>query len=86
MNPQSPSQKIRLLRQYRLAGDLGLTDEEAAERAGLLRACYWRRCTDLRQGGYIFVTTATRKGEAGVPRTVCSITDEGVALLAGRKS
>jgi hypothetical protein len=47
------SQAMRLLAEYK-KGDL--TDEEAAVRSGIAalpKACYWKRCSDLRSAGYI---------------------------------
>lgn len=91
------SQSHRLLAGYEAAGntkhiggdDYGFTDEEAAEWAGLLRSCYWKRCGELRQDGLIEVIpqpspdgVLTRIGSAGSPRIVCRITDEGRARLA----
>lgn len=71
------SQKARLLTAYRGAGDLGLTDDEAAARAGLsATTCYWKRCGELRADGAIAATGATRMGAAGVERIVCRIAEE----------
>lgn len=55
----------------------GLTDEEAASHANLLRAGYWKRCGELREDGLIEPTGDTRVGEAGVSRMVCRITAKG---------
>jgi hypothetical protein len=74
------SQKDRLLAVYRAQWPFGFTDEEAAEQAGLLNSCYWKRCNELRQDGMIIpavVATGepyTRKGKAGVSRIVCTST------------
>lgn len=68
--------KAKLLEVFAQAPN-GLTDEEAAERAGLLRAGYWKRCGELREDGFITPTGATRLGEAGVSRMVSVITDAG---------
>lgn len=51
------SHKQLLLEAYRAAGYKGLTDEEAAERAGLTRTGYWKRCSDLRRDGFIVPRT-----------------------------
>lgn len=64
------SQKAKLLAAFKAAPD-GLTDEEAAEVAGLLRSCFWKRCGELREDGVITPTGAYRMGEAGVQRMVC---------------
>ena len=72
------SQKERLLRAYRYAGPDGLTDEEACVLAGIsLRSCYWKRCSELREDGVITLTGRSRPGDAGVPRIICTITEEG---------
>lgn len=74
------SQKEKLLALYKQAWPFGFTDEEAAERAGLLDSCYWKRCNELRQDGKIVPacdasgTPYTRKGKAGVSRIVCTAT------------
>lgn len=74
------TQKRRLLEAY--AEGATLTDEEAAERAELTHTCYWKRCGELRDLGYIEFTGETRTGGAGVQRIVCSITPNGrLALL-----
>lgn len=79
-----PSQKYQLLRQFRRAGDVGLTDEQAAENAALTRACYWKRCGELRKDGLIAFTGDKRVGGAFVPRAVSIITPEGVAFMEAR--
>lgn len=72
------SQKHRLLLAYAQAFASGLTDEEAAVVTGLTESCYWKRCGELRQDGFIQETDRTRKGTAGVPRMVSTITPEGL--------
>ena len=74
------SQKARLLDQYKQAGPEGLTDDEAASSAGLMKSCYWKRCGELRQDGVIVETGVTRPGEAGVQRIVCVWNPENPAL------
>jgi hypothetical protein len=64
------SQKARLLDAYTVGE---CTDEEAAGWAGLLGACYWKRCNELRQDGKIIPTGETRTGRAGVQRMVCRL-------------
>lgn len=70
------SQKARLLQVFKDAYPNGLTDEEAATRAALpLTTCYWKRCGELRQDGYIQMVATeaglvTRRGHAGVARVV----------------
>lgn len=79
-----PTQKYQLLRQFRRAGELGCTDEEAAESAGLLRACFWKRCGELRDDGLIVYSPEKRKGYSGVLRAVSVITPEGLDFLEER--
>lgn len=74
------SQKARLLDAYRGFPRDGLTDEEAAEVAGLRlkpSCCWWKRCNELRQDGRIEPTGAERMGTAGSPRMVCRIVQRG---------
>mgnify|MGYP006921296537 CR=1 FL=1 len=86
--PRAGSQRARLLAVYAqpwMGGEW--TDEEAAQRAGLLGSCYWKRCGELRDGGWLEVVAVngqevTRTGAAGSPRIVCRITPAGRALHA----
>ena len=78
---RSPSQRLRLLAAFFWAGPIGLTDEEAAEHTGLVnqrRACWWRRCGELRSQGLIEFTDGTRTGDAGSDRAISVITPKGV--------
>lgn len=82
---RAPSHKIVLLRCYRDAADLGLTDEEAGERSGLAelrRCCYWKRCSELRADGLI-EPSGERLSSAGAAQMVCRITEAGILLLGG---
>ena len=75
------SQRAKLLAQY--AHD-AMTDEEAGNASGLAmlpKCCYWKRCSELRQAGYIRLTGETRISSAGVEQQVCEITDEGSRVL-----
>lgn len=78
---RSGSQKQKLLVVYGAADPDGLTDEEAAGRAGLHKGSWWKRAGECRQAGVIEPTGETREGEAGVPRIVCRITNKGRELL-----
>ncbi len=63
----------------------GLTDEEAGTVTGLAdspRCCYWKRCSELRQAGYISPTGGARASTAGELQQVCRITEAGMAVLA----
>lgn len=84
VTPKAPTQKIRLLRQFKRAGENGLTDEEAAYSAGLLDSCFWKRCGELRKEGLIVYVDAVRKGHAGIIRKVSVVTEEGDAFLTAR--
>ena len=56
---------------------IALTDEEAAELADL-DAGAWKRCSDLRTGGWI-APHSERQGTSGVPVMACVITEKGWA-------
>jgi hypothetical protein len=80
------SQLHRLLVAYGIHSSIGLTDEEAAGRAGLLKSCYWKRCGELRDDKLIKVLykdglPVARLGSAGTNRAVSCITDAGRAYL-----
>ena len=78
------SQRHRLLQTYAAALS-GLTDEEAGNASGLAqlpKCCYWKRCSELRQAGYIAPTGDTRLSSAEERQQVCRITDTGRQLLA----
>lgn len=81
---RAESHKRRLLAAYATpyGRSWGLTDEEAAAYALLGRACYWKRCGELRRDGMIVEIDAVREGEAGIPRIVCCLTARGVEELA----
>lgn len=71
----------RLLLAYSTAVG-GLTADEAAEQTGLLRACYWKRCSELRELGFtepikIGGATLTRRASSGSKQMVCRITEAG---------
>lgn len=72
------TQRALLLSRYAVAD---MTDEEAGHASGLAmlsKCCYWKRCSELRQAGYITSARMTRPSSAGVDQLVCAIT------LAGR--
>lgn len=76
------SQRALLLARYE-AGSM--TDEEAGHQSNLAsrpRCCYWKRCSELRQAGFIRPTGVERMSSAGVPQQVCEITEEGRIALA----
>lgn len=84
---RAPNLRLRLLVQYREAGTVGLTDEEAAEKAGIgMRSCPWKRSGELRQDRLIEQQIAggvplVRKGTSGVDQMVCVVTGPGLAVL-----
>lgn len=61
----------------------GLTDEQAMERCPGIRPTseYSKRCSELREGGFIEPTGETRAGSAGPQRIVSRITDKGRAWI-----
>lgn len=79
---RSGSQRHRLLEQYVNAGS-GLTDEQAGQRAGLAQfgVCYWKRCSELRNHGFIEPLGFTRLASTGEQQQVCGITDAGRVVL-----
>jgi hypothetical protein len=85
MAVRAGSQRHALLKAYNAATG-GLTDEEAGNVTGLSdspRCCYWKRCSELRQAGYITPTGATRASTAGEMQQVCEITEAGRQVLVG---
>lgn len=83
LSVRAGSQRHKLLQQYG-AAPYGLTDEQAGQMSGLAdlpRCCYWKRCSELRQAGYIAATGITRASSAGEAQQVCTITETGRAAL-----
>lgn len=79
---QAGSQKARLLAAYRDAPG-GLTDDQAAVRAGVTNGCFWKRCSEMRDDGLITDAGITRLGPLhGEARMVCVITTAGLGVLA----
>lgn len=82
------SQRHMLLLAYAKAGDYGLTNDEAgvvtrlADRTG---CCYWKRCGELRDAGYVTDTGRTRTSRAGEAQGVRAITPAGLAALYGEQ-
>lgn len=84
------TQMARLLGAYVDAGPEGLTDDRAAEKAGLgfgVASSPWRRSTDLRTSGLIIVLEDSegnpilRKGLRGSERMVSVATPEGIRYI-----
>ncbi len=79
------TQRARLLEAFALeAAAFGLTDEEAADLADGVpyRSEFAKRCSELREAGWIEPTGQTRKGVAGHDRIVSRITDAGRIVLS----
>jgi len=73
------SQRAKLLAVYVNAVG-GLTDEAAAVLSGLeakRRCCWWKRCSDLRQAGFITETWWTGISSTGAAVVACEITAKG---------
>jgi hypothetical protein len=79
IKPRQGSQAMTILRVYVAHTVYGLTDEEAAQLAGVHHG--WKRCADLRRLGYIEQTGAQRPTLAGVNAMVCRITQAGFEAL-----
>ena len=80
------SQQARLLIAYDCASLRGLTDDEAGQLTGLGNqkgCCYWKRCSELRQAGYIVPTGETRLSQANEQQRVCVITLLGRTVAGG---
>lgn len=76
------SQKAKLLLAYFDHG--ALTADEAMEHAGVSpRSCYWKRCSELRELGYIEMTGEERPGSSGSLQIVCHITADGIKAVRG---
>ena len=75
------SQKHTLLTEYACDPD-GLTDEQAAARSNLLHVGYWKRCSELRNAGYIARTGETRIASSGAAQDVCRITEAGIKAIS----
>ena len=78
---RSPSQKIQLLIAYAMHPN-GLTDDEAGTVSGLsslAKCCYWKRCSDLENEGFIARTLETRPSLVGNQMMVRAITPKGLA-------
>ena len=45
------------------------------------KCCYWKRCSELRQAGFIKTIGLTRPSSVGEAQQVCAITEAGLAML-----
>ena len=81
VKPRRTTQAMLLLAEYQHGG---LTDEEAGMASGLAlkpKCCYWKRCSELRAGGFIIPTGETRLSSAVSAMQVCEITEVGEEAL-----
>ena len=77
------NQRHKLLSVYK-DNPQGLIDEEAGNLSGLrdIRSCcYWKRCSELRQAGYLKDTGMTKKSEANKDQLISKITEQGLKRL-----
>ena len=87
VSKRAPSQQVQLLQTF--DGGRELTDEESGDLSGLSKkpkCCYWKRLSELRQGGYIEDTGRTKASSVGEQQRVCRITCKGAAFLAAWKA
>lgn len=64
----------------------GLTDEQAMKWAGVSATSeFAKRCSELREGGFIEPTGETRPGSAGPQRIVSRITPKGIAWIEANR-
>lgn len=82
------TQRAHLLAAFFYEPDKGFTDEQAMRYAcGVLELAispaseYAKRCSELREGGFIEPTGETRPGSSGPQRIVSRITDKGRAWI-----
>ena len=82
---RAPSQQLRVLAAFYRAAHEGLTDEEAGIKTGLIErpgCCYWKRCSELRQAGYLRSNGVMRRARTGELQAVSCITREGIGYLS----
>jgi len=87
VSKRAPSQQVQLLQTF--ANGVELTDEESGDLTGLSKkpkCCYWKRLSELRQGGYIEDTGRTKASSVGEQQRVCRITAKGIEFLAAWKA
>lgn len=84
---RATSHRGRLLQAFAEAGEKGLTAYEAAEHAGLLRSCYWKRISEMADPriGLIEDTKAKRLAPTGEYQMVRRITELGQSLAISWK-
>ena len=75
------TQRHKLLMTYWRLG--AMTDEEASDLAHIKHG--WKRCSELRNMGYIKPTGKTKKTKSGGTARICRITNEGLSYAAKAK-
>lgn len=85
VRPNTQRHKLLLAYMRCLGPDIGIvsiSDEQAASLADLhyQGTCWWKRCSELRQGGFI-EPTGQVEGFSGATVRVCTITEKGIAKL-----
>jgi hypothetical protein len=76
------SQRWELLLQYVEHGPL--TNEQAGDLSGLSEkksCCYWKRCGELLEHGYIADTGEKRRSQCGEMQRICRVTDKGLQAI-----
>ena len=76
---------FELLSSFSSGGHEGITDESAYERISSrfpkAKRSWWKRCSDLRQFGFIEPTGKKSRTETGAMARVCRVTPVGMAAL-----
>lgn len=78
------SQRWELLKQYVKHGPL--TNEQAGDLSGLSAkksCCYWKRCSELLQHGFLEDTGIEIVSQVGEMQRVCRVTSKGIAAIKG---
>lgn len=73
------SQRHLLLKQY---DGWNLIDEEAAVKAGIVKGCPWKRCSELREMGFIEPTGEEKLSSSKAAQRICRITEAGQIALS----
>lgn len=81
LGPRAGTQRRTVLGVY-VEGE-ALTDAQAAARAGLLgtRASWWKRCSELREGGYLAVVGLATDPTTGQTVQTSALTARGLAAM-----
>lgn len=80
------SQRERIAFAFLNAGGRGLTDEGAAIAAGIApQSSPWKRCTELREWGYLEYSGTDRPTSTGSPAKVWVVSPAGAKALTERE-